>query len=226
MLLIAALGNPGPEYRRHRHNAGFMVAAELERRHGLGSFRAKFKGLVVEGRIAGQSVVLLMPQTYMNLSGESVGEAARFYRIPVTSILAVHDEVELPFGEVRLKEGQGLGGHNGLRSMEKVLGSRDFWRARLGVGRPPAGSRVPLADFLLSPFVESDWEVRELVEKGAGLVEEWLTAGGAVPAAERPPAMGPRRPAAPGAAGLPSGQAPAGALGPGSSAARGDSRPE
>ena len=191
MFLIAALGNPGPEYRRHRHNAGFMVAAELERRHCLGSFRAKFKGLVVEGCIAGQSAVLLMPQTYMNLSGESVGEVARFYRIPVANILAVHDEVELPFGEVRLKEGQGLGGHNGLRSMEKVLGSRGFWRARLGVGRPPAGSRVSLADFLLSPFVEPDWEVRGLIEKGAVLVEDWLTAEGGMPAAARPPDPGP-----------------------------------
>lgn len=217
MFLIAALGNPGPEYRRHRHNVGFMVAAELERRHGLSGFRAKFKGLVVEGRIAGQSVVLLMPQTYMNLSGESVGEVARFYRIPVTSILVVHDEVELPFGEVRLKEGQGLGGHNGLRSMEKVLGSRNFWRARLGVGRPPPGSRLPLADFLLSPFVESDWDVRELVEKGAGLVEEWLAAGGGMPAATRPSAMGPGSagapgPAAPGpVAAAPGPSAPAGA---------------
>jgi peptidyl-tRNA hydrolase, PTH1 family len=186
MFLIAALGNPGPEYRRHRHTAGFNVAAELERRHGLGSFRRKFHGLVAEGSIAGQSVLLLMPQTYMNLSGEPVGEAARFYRIPVSRVLAVHDEVELPFGDVRLKEGGGLGGHNGLRSMEKMLGSRDFWRVRLGVGRPPAGSPVPLADFLLSNFVEPDEEINALIERGADAVEEWLAAEG------RPLVDGPR----------------------------------
>jgi peptidyl-tRNA hydrolase, PTH1 family len=178
MFLIAALGNPGPEYRRHRHTAGFMVAGELERRHDLGRFRSKFHGLVAEGSIAGQSVVLLMPQTFMNLSGRSVGEAARFYRVAAAGILAVHDEVELPFGEVRLKEGGGLGGHNGLRSMEEYLGSREFWRARLGVGRPPAGSRVPLADFLLSNFIEPDEEVGALIERGADAVEEWLAADG------------------------------------------------
>ena len=167
MFLVAALGNPGAEYRRHRHTAGFMVAAELAQRHGLGRFRNKFRAQVVEGSIAERRVLLLMPQTYMNLSGEAVGEAARFYRIPVEEIIAVHDEVELPFGEARLKQGGGLGGHNGLRSMEKVLGSRDFWRARLGVGRPPAGFRVPLADFLLSDFTEPESDVRVLIKRGA-----------------------------------------------------------
>jgi peptidyl-tRNA hydrolase, PTH1 family len=161
-----------------------MVAEELGRRHRLGPLRAKFHGLVTEEQLAGRRVVIVLPQTYMNLSGESVGEAARFYRIPVKSILAVHDEVELPFGEVRLKEGAGLGGHNGLRSLEAALRSRDFWRVRLGVGRPPLGSRVPLADFLLTPFTEADADVRALIERGADLVEAWVSAGGGFPGPE------------------------------------------
>jgi peptidyl-tRNA hydrolase, PTH1 family len=155
-----------------------MVAAELERRHGLGRFKNKFRALVVEGAFVGRAVILLMPQTYMNLSGEAVGEAARYYHIAPACILAVHDEVELPFGEVRLKQGGGLGGHNGLRSMEKALGSREFWRARLGVGRPPAGSRIPLADFLLSDFSEPEEDVRSLIEHGADAVEDWLGSDG------------------------------------------------
>jgi len=136
VYLIVALGNPGPEYQFHRHNVGFMVGEELRRRHGLARLRSRFRGLAGEGAMAGRRVVLLLPMTFMNLSGEAAAQAVRKHRIPVERILVIHDEVELPFGDVRLKEGQGLGGHNGLRSLEQHLGSRDFWRVRVGVGRP------------------------------------------------------------------------------------------
>lgn len=178
--LIAALGNPGPEYQYHRHNVGFMVAEELRRRHDLPALRSRFHGLVGEGRIGGERVVMLLPMTFMNLSGRAVVEAARWHKIPVERVLVVHDEVELPFGEVRLKEGGGLGGHNGLRSIEKSLGSREFWRLRVGVGRPSASSR-PLIDHVLESFDEPREEVLLLIARAADLAEEWLTARGGGP---------------------------------------------
>jgi PTH1 family peptidyl-tRNA hydrolase len=175
--LVVALGNPGPEYQFHRHNVGFMVGEELRRRHGLPQLRSRFQGLSAEGRMAGARAVLLLPMTFMNLSGRAVAEAARKHKIPVERILVVHDEVELAFGEVRLKEGQGLGGHNGLRSLEQSLGSRDFWRVRVGVGRP-ADDRRPLIDHVLAPFTEPREEVLLLIERAADLADEWLAARG------------------------------------------------
>jgi PTH1 family peptidyl-tRNA hydrolase len=176
-FLIAALGNPGPEYQYDRHNVGFMVGEELRRRHGLPSLRARFRGLTGEGRVDGRRVVLLLPMTFMNLSGQSVGEAAHWYKVPVERILVVHDEVELSFGDLRLKEGGGLGGHNGLRSIEQVLRSRDFWRLRIGVGRPDS-SRRPLADYVLEPFAEPREEVLLMIRGAADLAEEWLATRG------------------------------------------------
>ncbi len=175
IYLIVALGNPGPEYQFHRHNVGFMVGEELRRRHGLPSLRGRFQGLTAEGTICGRRVVLLLPTTFMNASGRAAAEAARWYKIPVERMLVVHDEVELPFGEVRLKEGQGLGGHNGLRSLEQSLGSRDFWRLRVGVGRP-ASEKKPLIDHVLAPFSEPREEVLSLITRAADLAEEWLAA--------------------------------------------------
>ena len=173
VYLLVALGNPGPEYQFHRHNAGFMVGEELRRRHGLPALRSRFQGLAAEGRIGEQRVVLLLPMTFMNLSGRAAAEAARFYKVPVDRMLVIHDEVELPFGEVRLKEGQGLGGHNGLRSLDQSLGTRDFWRLRVGVGRPDSANK-PLIDHVLVPFSEPREEVLALVAKAADLAEEWL----------------------------------------------------
>jgi PTH1 family peptidyl-tRNA hydrolase len=177
VYLLVALGNPGPEYQFHRHNVGFMVGEELRRRHGLPSLRSRFQGLIAEGRIAGKRVALLLPMTFMNLSGRSVAEAARWYRVPVERVLAIHDEVELAFGDVRLKEGQGLGGHNGLRSLEQSLGSRDFWRLRVGVGRPTA-PKGQLIDHVLAPFDEPREDVLALIGRAADLAEEWLAAQG------------------------------------------------
>lgn len=183
VYLIVALGNPGPEYQFHRHNIGFMVGEELRRRHGLPRLRSRFRGLAGEGTMAGARVVLLLPMTFMNLSGQAAAEVVRKHRIPVERILVIHDEVELPFGEARLKEGQGLGGHNGLRSLEQHLGSRDFWRVRVGVGRP-AQDGEPLIDHVLAPFSEPREEVLSLVRRAADLVDEWLAArsGGTCPA--------------------------------------------
>jgi PTH1 family peptidyl-tRNA hydrolase len=175
--LVVALGNPGPEHQFQRHNVGFMVGEELRRRHGLPRLRSRFRGLAGEGMIAGTPVLLLLPMTFMNLSGRAVAEAARKYKIPVERMLVVHDEVELPFGEVRLKEGQGLGGHNGLRSLEQSLGSRGFWRVRVGVGRPDRDDE-PLIDYVLTPFSEPREDVLLLVERAADLADEWLAARG------------------------------------------------
>jgi peptidyl-tRNA hydrolase, PTH1 family len=177
VYLLVALGNPGPEYQFNRHNAGFMVGEELRRRHGLPTLRSKFQGLTAEGRIAGKRVVLLLPTTFMNLSGRSAAEAARFYKVSVDRILVIHDEVELPFGEVRLKEGQGLGGHNGLRSMQQSFGTRDFWRLRVGVGRPAEPAK-PLIDYVLGNFKEPREDVLALLGKAADLAEEWLAGRG------------------------------------------------
>jgi PTH1 family peptidyl-tRNA hydrolase len=181
--LIIALGNPGAGYQFDRHNVGFMVGEELRTRYSLPALRSRFQGLVGEGKMAGERVVLLLPMTFMNLSGKAAAEAVRWYKIPVERMLVVHDEVELPFGEARLKEGQGLGGHNGLRSLEQSLGTRGFWRLRVGVGRP-SDSRRPLADHVLEPFSEPREEVLALISRAADLAEEWLAArgGGACPA--------------------------------------------
>jgi PTH1 family peptidyl-tRNA hydrolase len=173
--LIVALGNPGPEHQFQRHNVGFMVGEELRRRHGFPRLRSRFQGLAGEGVIAGARSVLLLPMTFMNLSGRAVAEASRKHKIPVERMLVVHDEVELPFGEVRLKEGQGLGGHNGLRSLEEHMGSRDFWRLRVGVGRPEREGS-PLIDHVLAPFDEPRDEVLQLIGRAADLAEEWAAA--------------------------------------------------
>jgi PTH1 family peptidyl-tRNA hydrolase len=132
--------------------------------------------------MAGTRVVLLLPMTFMNLSGQAAAAAARKHNIPVERMLVIHDEVELPFGEVRIKEGQGLGGHNGLRSLEQSLGSRDFWRLRVGVGRPGREGQ-PLIDHVLAPFSEPREEVLLLIARAADLADEWLAArgGGACP---------------------------------------------
>jgi PTH1 family peptidyl-tRNA hydrolase len=175
--LVVALGNPGPEHQYQRHNVGFMVGEELRRRHGLAKLRSRFHGLVGEGTIAGTRILLLLPMTFMNLSGRSVSEAARKYRVSVDRMLVIHDEVELPFGDVRLKAGQGLGGHNGLRSLEQHLGSRDFWRVRVGVGRP-SDQGGPLIDHVLASFTEPREQVLSLVAKAADVAEEWLATRG------------------------------------------------
>ena len=168
-LLVVGLGNPGREHARDRHNAGWMVVDELARRHD-GSFRSKFSGQVGEIRLGELRLGLLKPETYMNLSGSSLGAAARFYKVPLDSIAVVHDDVDLESGRLQVRLGGGLGGHNGLRSIEQAFGSPDFLRTRVGVGRPGRGDRRPVADYVLSPFAPED-DADALVARAADAVE-------------------------------------------------------
>ncbi|MFO0549800.1 MAG: aminoacyl-tRNA hydrolase [Polyangiaceae bacterium] len=152
MWLVVGLGNPGKEYANHRHNVGFMVLEELGRRTRADSFREKFSGLYAKASHAGEEAVLLMPQTFMNLSGQSVQPAAAFFKVQPANVIVVHDELDLAFDDVRLKLGGGHARHNGLRSIMKCLGTGDFGRVRVGIGRPPATFRGEVADWVLSPF--------------------------------------------------------------------------
>jgi PTH1 family peptidyl-tRNA hydrolase len=168
-LLVAGLGNPGREYADTRHNVGFMVADELARRHG-GSWRAKFSGDLAEMRLDGLRLALLKPQTYMNESGRSVGSAVRFFKVDPETLLVVHDEVDLEPGRLQVRLGGGFAGHNGLRSVAQLLGTGDFARLRIGVGRPERGDPRPVAAFVLSPFA-ADVDVEGLVARAADAVE-------------------------------------------------------
>jgi peptidyl-tRNA hydrolase, PTH1 family len=152
MWLVVGLGNPGKQYENHRHNVGFMVVEALAERLGADTFKEKFRALQSRARKGSEELVLLMPQTFMNLSGESVQPAAAFFKIPTPKVLVVHDELDVPFGELRLKTGGGHAGHNGLRSIIGCLGSPEFHRLRVGVGRPPPGFRGEVADYVLSSF--------------------------------------------------------------------------
>src|SRR5579871_3554475 len=168
-LLVAGLGNPGREYAGNRHNVGFMVVEELARRHG-GSFRGKFNGRLAEVRIDGHRVALLAPETYMNESGRAVAAAARFFKLEPDAILVVHDESDLEPGRLQARRGGGLAGHNGLRSVAQQLGTPEFLRLRVGVGRPGRADRRPLADYVLSDFEPHD-DAAALVARAADAVE-------------------------------------------------------
>jgi PTH1 family peptidyl-tRNA hydrolase len=168
-LLVAGLGNPGPEYAATRHNVGFMVVDELARRLG-GSWRGKFSGDLAEVRLDDARLALLKPQTYMNESGRSVGAAMRFFKVRPEALLVVHDEVDLEPGRLQARFGGGLAGHNGLRSIAQHVGSPDFARLRIGVGRPERGDPRPVADFVLSRFPD-ELDVEALVTRAADAVE-------------------------------------------------------
>lgn len=152
MYLVVGLGNPGKNYVSHRHNVGFMVVEDVASRVRADAFREKFSGLVARASFGDEPAYLLAPQTYMNESGRSVQPALAFYKIGPPNLIVVHDELDLPFGEVRLKVGGGHAGHNGLRSIMAHVGTGDFIRLRVGIGRPPAGFGGDVADFVLSSF--------------------------------------------------------------------------
>ncbi len=157
MLLWVGLGNPEPAMARQRHNVGFMAIDRIAARHGFSPWRQRFKGLVAEGSVGGERVLALKPMTYMNDSGASVQPAAAFFKLPPEAITVLHDELDLAAGKVRVKHGGGAAGHNGLRSMDRLLGSQDYWRVRLGIGHPGAKERVlghVLGDFAR---VDQDW---------------------------------------------------------------------
>jgi PTH1 family peptidyl-tRNA hydrolase len=174
-LLVAGLGNPGREYERTRHNAGWMVLDELARRTDA-SFRSKFSGRLAETRLGDHRLALLEPQTYMNESGRSISAAARFFKVSPEDLLVVHDDVDLEPGRLQARQGGGLAGHNGLRSIAQALGSQDFQRLRIGIGRPGRGDRRPVADYVLSPF-EDEVDVAALISRAADAVEELVREG-------------------------------------------------
>jgi peptidyl-tRNA hydrolase, PTH1 family len=154
MLLFVGLGNPGPKHAGNRHNIGFMVVQAIARRHELSPWRRRFQGVAVEGNIANERVLLLLPGTYMNESGRAVVEAANFYKVEPGSIVVFHDEVDLPTAKVRVKVGGGVAGHNGLRSITAHVGN-DYKRVRIGIGKPDVKELVPM--HVLGDFSKSDW---------------------------------------------------------------------
>jgi peptidyl-tRNA hydrolase, PTH1 family len=174
--LIAGLGNPGPEYADNRHNAGFMVADLLAERMGARFKRDRSRAAVATGRLAGVPVTLAKPQSFMNLSGRPVAALRTFYKIPPERIVAIHDELDLPFGTLRLKLGGGDNGHNGLRSVTAALGTRDYFRVRVGIARPPG--RMDPADYVLHDFSSPERKlVPEVLERAADATEALLAHG-------------------------------------------------
>lgn len=175
--LVIGLGNPGPEYERTRHNVGFMVADLLaERIGGRFTVHKKSGADLLEARLDGRKVLIAKPRTFMNLSGRPVAALARFFSVPPTEVIVVHDELDLPFGSIRLKRGGGEGGHNGLRSVSQSLTTKDYLRVRFGIGRPP-GRQDP-ADFVLKPFSSPERkELPVIVEQAADAVELLVRVG-------------------------------------------------
>ena len=168
-LLVVGLGNPGREHEGDRHNVGWMVVDELARRTDA-RWRAKFSGQLAEVRLDGLRLALLKPETFMNDSGRSVAGAARFFKVEPESLLVVHDDVDLESGRLQARAGGGLAGHNGLRSLAQALGTQDFLRLRIGVGRPGRGDRRSVADYVLSPF-DAEEDLGALVSRSADAVE-------------------------------------------------------
>ena len=174
--LIAGLGNPGSEYEGNRHNCGFMVADVLADRIGVRFKRDRSRARVAAGRLAGYPVTLAKPQTFMNASGRPVAALRTFYKIPVEHIVVIHDELDIPFGTIRIKQGGGDNGHNGLRSVTAALGSRDYLRLRVGIGRPPG--RMDPADFVLHDFSAAERKaLPDVLERCADAVEVLLRRG-------------------------------------------------
>lgn len=169
MRLVVGLGNPGARYARNRHNIGFMAVEAIARRHGLPAFRSRFKGELSEGVIAGERRLLLRPQTFMNLSGEAVLGAMSFYKIAPGDIAVIHDELDLRPGKVRVKRGGGSAGHNGLRSIDALIGP-DYWRVRIGIGHP--GIKELVHPYVLQNFTAD--EMRGWVETLVDAVAETI----------------------------------------------------
>lgn len=178
MHLVVGLGNPGAEYADHRHNIGFMAVDEIARQHSFPPFRSKFSAQLAEGMIAGEKVLLIKPQTFMNRSGDAVSQAVRFYKLTPADVSVIHDELDLAPGKVRIKTGGSNGGHNGLRSIESHLG-KDFVRVRLGIGHPGHKDRVH--SHVLSDFHKADSEwlepLLDALAKNAGMLAKGDAAG-------------------------------------------------
>jgi len=166
MRLVVGLGNPGTQHVGNRHNIGFMAVQEIARRHGIGPWRRRFQGVATEGLIGAERVLLLLPGTYMNESGRAVGEAAHFYKLALSDIVVLHDEVDLPPGKVRVKAGGGIAGHNGLRSISAHIGN-DYRRVRIGIGHP--GAKEMVHGHVLGDFSKAE---REWVDALAGVIAD------------------------------------------------------
>ena len=177
MWIVAGLGNPGPRYEGNRHNVGFMVADLLASRHAA-CFRAKFEGQYAKIVVNSANAIVLKPATYMNESGRCVGQAMRYFGGSVAKLIAIHDELDLPFGTVRLKKGGGIAGHNGLRSIQAhCQGSSDFCRVRIGIGRPPPGGAAP-RDWVLANFAAADSaQLDSVLDTAARATEELISEG-------------------------------------------------
>jgi len=174
-FLIVGLGNPGKKHQKNRHNIGFMAVDRLAGQNEIPLGKVQSKAVLGNGRIAGQQVILAKPQTYMNRSGDSVGPLVNYYRVPLENVLVIYDELDLPFGTLRLRQSGGSGGHNGMKSIINHLG-QDFPRMRLGIGRPPG--RMEPADFVLRDFRGQELEVADALLNDAVLaVETYLTEG-------------------------------------------------
>ncbi|OJH41162.1 aminoacyl-tRNA hydrolase [Cystobacter ferrugineus] len=179
MKIICGLGNPGREYERHRHNVGFMVVEALLPRARAELHQGKFQARVGQGSLGGEKIVFLEPQTYMNLSGRSVAEAARFYKVAVEDVLIIHDELDLDFGRLQLKAGGGSGGHNGLKSTVSSLGEDGFIRLRFGIGKPQGpNAKERVAGYVLSNFDDGERRrLDELLAQAADAAETWVRDG-------------------------------------------------
>ncbi|HEX7244186.1 MAG TPA: aminoacyl-tRNA hydrolase [Solirubrobacterales bacterium] len=182
-MLVVGLGNPGKRYEGTRHNVGFEVGAELSRRWDLPRAKGKFGGLLAEGRAGpGRArVAILLPQTQMNVSGDSAGPARGALRAPLDRVIVLHDEIDLPFGEVRVRLGGGLAGHNGLKSLKRGFGDAEFWRVRIGVGRPDSTDPDVVASYVLGRFREPRAEVEALIAGAADEAERLVEQLGSTP---------------------------------------------
>lgn len=175
MWLLVGLGNPGDKYKNNRHNVGFMVMDQIASDNMFPAFKSKFSGAFSEGRLGGQKIALLKPQTYMNESGQSVGKCAKFYKIPPEKIIVFHDELDIPFIKIKMKQGGGAGGHNGIKSIDAHLGNKNYWRVRMGIDHPGDKNRV--SGYVLSDFSKAEQSVLpewvEIISRHVGyLIEE------------------------------------------------------
>lgn len=175
-FLIAGLGNPGREYRNNRHNAGFMLTDRLAARLGIAFSRLESKALVAKGDYQGHRIILVKPQTYMNLSGQPISGLLRFYKVPLENLLVVYDDVDLPFGTIRIRPSGGSGGQKGMKSILSHLGSEDFPRLRIGLSRPPG--RMEAASYVLDDFSKSEVEqLPEILDRGVAAILTFITNG-------------------------------------------------
>ena len=165
VLLLVGLGNPGPKYAKTRHNIGFMALDEIVRRQNLGAWRARFQSEAAEGLIGTEKVLALKPQTYMNNSGQAVGEAARFFKLAPEQVVVLYDELDLAPGKVKVRQGGGAAGHNGIRSITQHIGA-DFWRVRLGIGHP--GDKNKVTNYVLGEFSKAEAQEAERVCEAVG----------------------------------------------------------